>query len=149
MVLLAGMVHAERRDGGDHHLSNAHKPESASSTFLLGVSFENVDFVRTGNLANYTSLTQRIAFRVLPTTLENLDTHENLLSGPEAFFAIRQSALEADDGAGSTRYCLDMLREFALHRNTGAVMKMFLNVVHVTGPNFDVETFDSCELDLP
>jgi hypothetical protein len=123
--------------------------QAQSSQFLLTVAFNNVDFIRTGELANYTGPYQLIGFSVFPTLLVNENTQQSLLNGPDAFFAVRAAAIASDDPARSTQYCLDMIREIAFAPAAGAKLILFLNVTHVTGTNFVVDSFDSCELQLP
>jgi hypothetical protein len=122
---------------------------SDSQQFLLEVTFTKIAYIRTGELANYTARNQSIAFKVFPTRLVNLETHENLLSSPDAFFAVSNFAIRSDDPARSTQYCLDIIRSMAINQTSGAEMFLFLNVTNVTGTNFVVHTFNSCELQLP
>jgi hypothetical protein len=117
--------------------------------FLLSVTFKKIDFIHTGKLANFTGPHQLISFRVFPTTLVNEETQENLLDGPEAFFAIRKIAIRTDDAAHSTQYCLDIVRSMAIHPASGAEMTLFLQVTKVSGTNFVVHAFNSCALQLP
>jgi hypothetical protein len=117
--------------------------------FLLSVTFTRIDFIYTGELAHYTSPNQSISFRVFPTQLVNVETQENLLDGPDAFFAVRNRAIRSDDPAHSTQYCLDIVRSMALNPTSGAEITLFLNVTNVTGTNFVVHTFNSCALQLP
>jgi hypothetical protein len=115
---------------------------------LAQVTFSNVINIRTGELANYTGRKQRIAFKVTTSQVAITDTGEVLSFGPDAFFAVRNLALESDDAASSTRYCLDMIRSLALNPTAGMQITLFLNVTQNSpgGPNFIVHTFDSCSL---
>jgi hypothetical protein len=120
-----------------------------SRPFLLKVTFTKIDFLRTGELANYTDRNQSISFKVFPTQLVNEETQENLLTSPDAFFAVSNFAIRSDDPARSTQYCLDIVRSMAINSTSGAEMFLFFNVTNVTGTNFVVHTFNSCELQLP
>ena len=116
-------------------------------TMLVQVAFSKVDFIHTGELANYTARNQRISFSVLPRELKVTQTGEDLLRGsPDAFFAVRSLALTRDDRAHSAQYCLDILRSLAVSPNPDIELIMFLNVSLVTGTNFDVHTINSCSL---
>jgi hypothetical protein len=123
----------------------SHAPE----TTLVQVSFSKVDFIHTGELANFTGRGQRISFRVLPRELKVVQTGEDLLTSPDAFFAVQLSAFRADDRARSVRYCLDILRSLAVAPNSELELRMFLNVTHVEATNFVVHTFNSCALQAP
>jgi len=121
-----------------------------SNSVLAQVTFSNVESIRTGELANYTGTNQRIGFEVFTSQVTVIQTGEILSFGPTAFFAVRNLALTSDDAAGSTRYCLAMLRSLALNPRAGTQMTMFLNVTQESpgGPNFIVHTFNSCNLVL-
>lgn len=114
------------------------------------VTFSTVRSIRTGELANYTGVNQRIAFEVNTSQVTNTDTGEVLSFGPNAFFAVRNFALESDDAAHSTRYRLNIVRSLALTPRPGTQLTLFLNVTQQSpgGPNFVVHTFDSCNLEL-
>jgi hypothetical protein len=123
--------------------------QTSPPPFLLQVTFTRIDFIYTGGLANYTGRNQSISFRVFPTQLVNAETQENLLNGPDAFFAVRNSALTLDDPAHSTQYCLDIIRSLAINPTSGAELSLFLQVTNVEATNFVVHTFKSCALQLP
>jgi hypothetical protein len=123
--------------------------QTSPPPFLLQVTFTRIDFIHTGELANFTGPNQSISFRVFPTQLVNSETQENLLNGPDAFFAVRNSALRLDDPARSTQYCLDIVRSLAINSTSGAELSLFLQVTNVTGTNFVVHRFNSCALQLP
>ena len=126
----------------------AYEPENVQTT-LVQVSFSRVEFITTGELANFTGRNQRISFRVLPRELKVVQTGEDLLTSPDAFFAVRSLAFTSDDRAHSTQYCMDILRSLAVNPNPDLELRMFLNVTRVTGTNFVVHTFDSCALQAP
>ena len=117
--------------------------------FLLSVTFKKIDFIHTGEVANFTGSDQSISLRVFPTKLVNEETQENLLDGPDAFFAIRKIAIIKNDAVLSTQYCLDIVRSLAIHPTSGAEMTLFLKVTNVSGTNFVVHAFNSCVLQLP
>ena len=131
---------------------NASLAQSAAPTTILAqVTFANVDFIRTGELANYTDVDQRISFKVFTSQVVDVTTGNTLTTGPDAFFAVRNFAIKSDDKAHSTQYCLDMIRSVAMNPTAGAQLTLYLNVTQESpgGPNFIVHTFQSCHLQLP
>lgn len=116
---------------------------------LLQVSFGKVNYVYTGNLATFSSASQRIRFNVHAREVKVTQTEETLWSNGEANLVIQIRAISADDGLHSTQYCLDMIRSMAVQPNPELEMTVFVNAWRAEGPTLIVRTFDSCALQPP
>src|SRR4249919_2144369 len=86
-----------------------------SEPVLMQVTFSKVNSIYTGNLASFSSTSQRIRFNVEARQVAVTQTGAVLWSNGEANLVLNPRVLGDDDASHSTRYCLDIMRSLAVH----------------------------------